>query len=385
MSSSNLVRIAAVTEVTAGITPATAFSTVRKISDSLSGTPTTTESEEARSDRQSAGQLQVGLEVGGDIEVELSGLPIYSTFLSSALKSALTAASVQAGVDTLGVTAANQLTATGTALTTLFAVGDMVRITGFLNAANNVVGVVTVVTATVLTVLTRNPLVVEADSGVSKVERPSHYQIGSTDKTFTIEKRFMDLASKSLVYRGAAVDTFSVSMEYGAIAKGTFGFVATGYDAPVALVPSSVTAATDELAFNVSSDVGLIVVDGTVAPFCIQSLNIELNNNAQPNTCIGTLAPTGYTLGTAQITVSMSAYLADSNWAYIDKKIDSTPISLLASIENADGGMAFYLPSVQLSFQDPNGAGRDQQVTLDMEGTAKYSSAFANSFRVYVW
>lgn len=385
MSSSNLVRIAAVTEVTAGITPATAFSTVRKISDSLSGTPTTTESEEARSDRQSAGQLQVGLEVGGDIEVELSGLPIYSTFLSSAMKSALTAAATQAGVDTLGVTAANQLTATGTDLTTLFAAGDMIRLTGFINAANNVLAVVTVVTATVLTVLTRDPLVIEADTGVSTADRPSYYQIGSTDKTFTIEKRFMDLADKSLVYRGAAVDTFSVSMEYGAIAKGTFGFVATDYEAPVALVPSSVTAATDELAFNVSSDVGLIVVDGAVAPFCIQSLNIELNNNAQPNTCIGTLAPTGYTLGTAQITVSMSAYLADSNWSYIDNKIDSTPISLLASIENADGGMAFYLPSVQLSFQDPNGAGRDQQVTLDMEGTAKYSSAFANSFRVYVW
>ena len=54
MSSSNLVRIAAVAEVTPGTTPGTAFSTVRKVSDSLSGTPVTAESAEARADREHA-------------------------------------------------------------------------------------------------------------------------------------------------------------------------------------------------------------------------------------------------------------------------------------------------------------------------------------------
>lgn len=386
MSSSNLVRIAAVAEVTPGTTPATAFSTVRKISDGLSGTPTTTESAEARADRQSAGQLQVGLEVGGDIEVELSALPIYSAFISSAMKSTLTAENILYGVSgTVAVTDVDELTTTVTDPALTLAVNDLIQISGFANAANNVLAVITAIAGQVITVATRNPLVVEADSGANLITRPAYYNIGATEKTFTIEKRFMDLTNKSLIYRGMSVDTFNVTLEYGSIVKSKFGFVGTDYEAPVALVPTSVNAATDEIALNASSDAGLVLVDGVVAPFCIQSFSLDLANNSQATNCVGTLAPTGYTLGTAQISVSLSAYLADSNWSYIRDKIASTAVSVLLSAENADGGYAFYLPAVQLSFPDPSGSGRDQQVTLEMAGTAKYDSTFANSFRVYVW
>lgn len=384
MSSSNLVRIAAVAEVTPGTTPGTAFSTVRKISDSLSGTPTTAESEEARADRQTAGQLQVGLEVAGDIEVELSSQAIYTSFLSSAMKSALQAA-VPSAATTIGITDTDEITVTGADLTTLFAVNDLIRISGFSNAANNVLALVVSRTATVMQVLTKNPLVVEADTGTSEITRPSYYQIGSTEKTFTLEKRFMDLTNKSIVYRGASVDVFSASFEYGNIVTATFGFVATDYEAPTSLVPSSVNAADSVNAYNASSDVSLIVIDGVVAPFCVQSFNIELNNNSQANNCVGSLAPTGYTLGTAAVSVEMSAYLADSNWDYLDKKIDNTPISVLSVAENSAGGIAFYIPAVQLSFPDPAGEGKDAQVTLDMAGTAKYDSTLGNTLRIYLW
>lgn len=384
MSSSNLVRIAAVAEVTPGTTPGTAFATVRKVSDSLSGTPVTAESAEARADRQTAGQLQVGLEVAGDVEVELSPQAIYTSFLSSAMKSAITAAAPSAAT-TIAVSDTDEITITGADLTTLFDVNDLIRITGFSNAANNVLALVVSRTATVMQVLTKNPLVVEADTGTSEITRPSYYEIGTTEKTFTIEKRFMDLTDRSLVYRGASVDAFSVNFEYGSIVTATFGFVATDYEAPVALVPSSVTAADGVNAYNASSDVGLVIVDGEVAPFCIQSFGLELANNSQANNCVGTLAPTGYTLGSAAVSVSLSAYLADSNWDYIDKKINNESVSILSVAENSAGGIAFYVPSVQLSFPDPAGEGRDAQVTLEMAGTAKYDATLGNTMRIYLW
>ena len=74
MSSSNLVRLAYIAESTYGTTPASGdFQTARFTSESLSGTPQIATSEEIQASRKSAGQVQVGLDVGGDINTELSG------------------------------------------------------------------------------------------------------------------------------------------------------------------------------------------------------------------------------------------------------------------------------------------------------------------------
>ena len=73
MSSSNQVRIATIKESTYGVTPpAGNFKTARYTSESLSGTPETTESEQIRQDRLSSGQITVGLNVGGDLNGELA-------------------------------------------------------------------------------------------------------------------------------------------------------------------------------------------------------------------------------------------------------------------------------------------------------------------------
>lgn len=86
MSSSNLVRVSFIEEAVLGETPVAGdFETVRFTSESLSGTPTTTQSQQIRSDRMSSGQIAVGLEVGGEINFELAKDAGLEKFMESAM------------------------------------------------------------------------------------------------------------------------------------------------------------------------------------------------------------------------------------------------------------------------------------------------------------
>ncbi len=88
MSSANLVEVIGVPEATYGTTPPLATATgvtMRFTSETLSGTPTTVESAEMRTDRMSSGQVVVGLETGGQLSIELSRDPTYDLLFSMGL------------------------------------------------------------------------------------------------------------------------------------------------------------------------------------------------------------------------------------------------------------------------------------------------------------
>ena len=86
MSSSNLVRLAFIPEVTYGVTPGAGnFTTARFTSEGLSGTPQTVESQQIRTDRMSSGQVVVGLEVGGEVPFELAKEDAIDSLIESAM------------------------------------------------------------------------------------------------------------------------------------------------------------------------------------------------------------------------------------------------------------------------------------------------------------
>jgi hypothetical protein len=136
MSSSNSVLITAIEEATYGVTPATgSFKTARYVSESLSGTPQTAKSTEIHSDRTSSGQVQVGLDVAGDINEELSADSLQQDFIRAAMmkdkpepEAVMTgkAITVKAIDKTFAVEGAANL-----------AKGDLIFMSGFTDEKNN--------------------------------------------------------------------------------------------------------------------------------------------------------------------------------------------------------------------------------------------------------
>jgi len=395
MSSSNLVRIAVIEEVTQGTTPgAGAFSTARFTSESLSGTPTTTESQTLRADRLSSGQIATGLEVGGTLSFELGADPVIDMFIESAMQSSWNVQATQT-VDLTVVAATRLITRASGDWNATVEVGDILTLDGFVATTNNTqCQIIDIQSTTVIKVVfneTNGAVVDEVGSGTD-YKRADKISIGTTQKYFSMEKAFLDLTTKAINYRGMQANSMELNVNYGEVISGSFEFNGTDYEPADAAGEFMTNARTIDAAattgfMNGSIDMPFINSSATgvldEADFCIQSASISLNNNDQATNCIGLSAPKGYSSGTAATTINLSTYLADSNWSVLAKKLTQEPFALGFMVKNLDGFYGFYLPAVQVSFPDPSSGGANQQISLEMDGTAKVGSAGENQLYLY--
>jgi hypothetical protein len=391
VSSSNLVRLSFIEESSLGVTPGVGnFSTARFTSESFSGTPGTTESQQIRSDRMSSGQVVTSMEVGGELNFELAKDSDFDKFLASVMMSTwTTSATVTVDVD-IDATAKTITRASGD-FNSDVEVGDILTLAGFTNAENNTqVQVLEIDSATVIRCAMPADVVTETGGASFKVA--DKIAIGTTQKSFSFEKAFLDLTNKAIIYRGMIANSLSLNVAYGEICTGSIGFVGTDYDA-VDLAADfitdgrTITSAATSNSMNGSIDMPFISCSATGdfedVDFCIQSVGIELNNNNQAQNCIGQIAPENYSAGTAAINVDLNAYLANGNWDLLAKKLSQEAFALGFLIKNTGGFYGFYLPAIQVSFDDPSSGGANQEISLEMSGTAKVGTNGESALYIY--
>jgi hypothetical protein len=395
MSSSNLVRLAFIEESTLGDTPGIGnFSTARFTSESLSGSPQTTESQQIRTDRLSSGQIVTGLEVGGDINFELAREAALDLFIASAMLNAWNTQALQTVDIDLDATAKTLERASGDWAVTL-SVGDFITLAGFTNTENNTQAqVLEIVSALIIRCsfnVTGGALVTESGTGTT-YKRADKITIGTTKKSFSIEKSFLDLTTKALIYKGMMVDQMNLNVAYGEIITGSFKVAGTDYvnaDSAGEFITNARTITAPSTTNSLNGSIDMPFINSSVlgdleeVDFCIQSLSLALSNNLQAQNCIGESAPNDYSPGTANIEVNLSAYLADDNWEIIAKKLTQESFAIGFMVKNLDGWYGFYLPAVQVTFDDPSSGGANQDISLEMSGVAKVGSNGEKSLTIY--
>ncbi len=392
MSSSNEVRVAYIEESVYAETPAVGnFKQARFTSETLSASPETAESAQIRVDRLSSGQVLVGLTIGGDISIEFAKAQDIDDFFEAAMFDTWTT-SAPVVVD---------LTINATAKTIDRAVGDwnvdakvgqVLDLTGFVNGSNNnSVMIAEILDADTIRYIGPDTLVDEIGSGTS-FQVADELEIGTTRKSFSIEKKFNDLTTKGINYKGAYVDGFTINASYGEIVSGSFTFAMSKYEIAdqaselitdgrtIDPAPTSVSMnGTVDLAFLGSSDGGVF----SGVSFCAQSIAITLANNLLAQNCIGQIGAKSFSLGTAQVTVDISAYLDDDSWNLLNKKLDQSTFSLGFMLKNADGYYGFFLPEIQVSFDDPSSQGQNTDIVITATGVAKVGSNQEKSLYIY--
>lgn len=392
MSSSNLVEITLIEEAVLGETPVAGnFKTARYTSESLSGTPETTESTLIRKDRQSSGQVVTALTVNGDISTEIAKDQVLDLFFESLMLSDFQASSPVSADLTIDATLKTIDRAAGD-FNVDVAVGDIIRLASFSSSVNNVeVLVAEIVDADTIRYVGPETMVDEVGVGTT-FQVANKVSIGSNKKSFSMEKNFTDLTNKAIVYKGQLVSNATVAINYGEIANATFSFngtsrqdvdqaadfITNGRTVDVAATTNPMNGSID-MPFIANSAVGSL----DDSSFCIQSVELAINNNYTPQTCIGDIAPKDYSPGTAQIEVTLSAYLDDENWPLLAKKLTQEPFALGFMVKNAGGFYGFYLPAVQVSFEDPSSAGQNQDVILNMTGVAKVGDNGESALSIY--
>lgn len=366
------------------------FQTARFVSEQYSGTPETTESAQIRTDRQSSGQVVTGLTVEGGHTFELAKEKAIEDFMESAMSNSwVTTPEVLVSLE-INATTRKVIRSSGSFVDEGVKVGQFLQLDGFPSAVNNTVVMVMVVTA--LEITFAGPEGMISESGGDSYQICDYLDIGITKKSLTIEKTFLDLTEKAIVYPGSLVSQMDLTVEYGSIITGTFQTMGVGYEvASQASEFASYNTSFDDPAttssLNGSVDMPFLATDVTGTweqdAFCLQSLAISLNNNLTVQNCIGRAAPQDYSLGTAQITADLSSYLKDGNWGMLARKMTQQPFALGFMVGNVDGWYGFYIPALQVSFDDPQSAGANQEVSMEMSGVAKVGANQESSLTIY--
>lgn len=392
MSSSNEVQISYIEETVYGETPGAGnFKQARFTSDGLNASVETTESAQIRTDRLSSGQVATGSTISGELPIEFSKSQDIDDFIEGAMMNSWVNVAVEVIGLTVDVTAKTIIRSAGD-WTVLSKVGDVIQLSDMDDVENNEVVMITeIVDTTTIKFAGPKTMITGTGAGAS-LQRGDQVDIGTTKRSFAFEKKFNDLADKGIIYNGMYTDGFNIAVSYGDIVTGAFNFVGSdskAVDQAADLITNlrTVDAAPTGTSFNGSIDMAFLATSAgstfSGVDFCIQSIDITLANNAQAQNCLGKLGPDQYSLGQADVSISLSVYLSDQAWGFLNKRLTQESFSLGFILKNAGGWYAFFVPALQISMDDPSSGGQNTDIIIDMSGVGKVGANNEKSLYVY--
>lgn len=332
---------------------------LRRTSADFTSTRESYESAEIRTDRQVADFRLGTRSTDGSLAGELSPNS-YTDFIQAILARDFTAGGTAASISvTIALSGGfNTLTrATGSWVTDLFKVGEVVRMTGAgLNAANSGNNLLVVaVTALVLTVrvLSATPLVAEgpiATVAVASVGKETYVPLtGHTDASFSIEEFYADIA-QSEVHSGVKIGTWGVTVPASGLVTTDFTMMGKGlatkgtsqyFTTPTALSTTGVVAAVN----------GAVIVNGLATGACVTSFDISTDRGMEASQCIGSDSAEEIFSGTIRVTGNVSLYWEDGyvRDLFENETDTSLVLALATGSEKTAGVMTFVLPKVTFS------------------------------------
>lgn len=358
--------VSRIAEVTYGVTPANpALKTLRTTSTSLALSKETLESEELRSDRQTADVRHGAFQVGGDMGFELS-YGSYDDLLEAAMCGTWSAEH-DTGAASLASTVAGVTRAAGDFTADGFQVGDVVTVTGFTDANNNGRFLVSAVVALTLTLtpLQGQTRTVEAAAAGRRAISPEGVRTGATRRSFTFERYFADIAGVNKPYHrftGVEVNTLELQIAANAMTKGSFGFVGQGASTgqnPIAGATYVAPTSTSPL----DSFTGSLVEGGAVIAV-ITEMQLNVENGLEPRFVVGSKQSLRPSIGRSKVSGTITAYFEDS--LLLDKFINETESSLDFALPDAAGNeYRVFLPRIKYTGGQPDVSG-EGPITLSM-------------------
>ena len=197
--------------------------------------------------------------------------------------------------------------------------------------------------------------------------------MGNDRITFSVASYAEDIGVASIA-RGAQVGTFQIEIPNDGDITATVTFASLGWDSKdddTSYFTDPVDdAGTMRYTFKQVTNINLNGVNGGDG-FCVDSFNIQFDNNLQTQRCIGTgnafagaNIPTTFTpSGTITLSWSKAAYEA---WR---KTLTGETMPFSFTLENDEGSYTFDFPAVQVDGDWPDGGNTDiVQVDLNITG-----------------
>lgn len=348
---------------------------LRRTTSSLDLAKASYKSAEIRSDYQIADMRLGTRSVAGDISGEISP-GTYADLIAGTLRAPF-AAGVTTGAQTTvaaSAVAPHFTRTTGSFLTDGFKVGDVIRGTGFTNAANNATNfMIVAATATNLSVTQLNgPLgiVTEAAGGsvtLSVAGKKSFIpQAGFVDSYFTFEHWFSDIG-QSEVFKDCKVSQLDLSLP--ATGMSTIKAAVMGLDMQAGSA-AYFTAPSPESSSGILAAVNGVLLVGGAPVGLVTGMTLTVNGNLTNDAVVGSNVMPDVFNGHIDVTGQITAYFQDA--ALRDLFVNETESSVIVAMTasnapNADF-LAFTLPRIKVS--DAKKDDGEKGVILTMPFTA---------------
>lgn len=377
---------------TAGSAPTGEFTRLPITSESLAQTTESANSTIIRQDRQIRDVVRTGIQAEGDVSYEFIS-QVFDPFFEAALQSVkFTEKLADLTVTTIEAIATDTFRSSVNHAFANLAVGSMIRVTGFVDPANNKF-------FRVLTVgdggggfnneitVEGGTLVTEAAGASVTFEFGEFVTNGTRVKKFDIEKEYTDLAAaESFAFLdGLLVNSMSLDMAADAILTGTIGFMGQKE------VSAAATAATVSLTEPPENPVVNAVDDvldiregglGTTASFEAISLGISIGDNLRARKIIGTVTPESFGSGTFDLTGTLTAFFETK--AILDKYLAFTESELWAFIEDANGIVyVIEIPRVKYTSGTRVASGQNTDIIADLAFSAFRDDVKGYTLRIH--
>lgn len=192
-------------------------------------------------------------------------------------------------------------------------------------------------------------------------EKPKKLEIGETRKMFAISKDFKDI-NVNHIFTGCHVDTFSLSVNTDALIQVKFGFKGLGYEESKteSFAKTPTTLEDNRKASGLS--IGTIKINNSPLGVCVESFELELNNQSEVQKCLGKGSYYGGNLLAmiANVTGKMTIAYSQAAHDILDNQRTGATISVEVPIEFSDEDKYIIkLPKVQISGDIPSPSGTE--------------------------
>lgn len=339
-------------ETVYGVTETTpVFDYIRHTGTTLGTTKTQITSEELYSDRGIRDERHGNKNIAGDIPAELS----YGSFddlIEAALGGTWSVASATITAATISATASgNTIDDSGSGFGS-FAVGMMVKISGFAGTlSNNGVARVTVASAASLTLDGLN-LTDEVAGNSITIAEMDQLKAGVTRRSFSILRDFTDLTNgRFQLFTGSAFNTLAMTTGLDAIVTTNFGLIGK-------LQTSSASAPGGSTFNDPNTNEPFVAFDGCLSEggdqsAIISAFDFTLDNGIEPkfNVCSDTTDEPG--IGRTDITGNITAFF--DNDTLLNKFLNETKSQITTFLTDSAGNtFSVFFPEVLYNSGQPD-------------------------------
>jgi len=281
---------------------------------------------------------------------------------------ALTAKSPVGSFTDLSITGGNTLASSATSFLTdvNLAVGQWIRMAGWVNAANNGVFQIATLALHAITFVGNPTLVNEVKNPVQLSAQ--RLKNGALKKSVLLEKFFSDV-NEFVHFTGCRVASMALAVAAQAIVTGTFTVMGKqGVGTASSVLGQLVPAGTKD-ALNATTNVGNITENNVPLATAVKTINLTVNNNLRTKPQVGSPAPVDIGYGFVDVTGTLEAYFEDLGM--FTEYFNHSQSQLAFRFTDSGGNvMIFTLPRLYFTSGTPTAPQGNADVMQSMNFTA---------------